>query len=134
MIFKQTFQRLAFIPLLTFACVDEEFSTDDQELRSSPIDDGEGLQFCGGIANFPCPAGFSCVDDPNDDCDPKRGGADCGGVCVESEPLLFCGGIANFPCPEGFACVDDPDDDCDPKLGGADCGGVCVSEGGWPEY
>ncbi|AKT36465.1 hypothetical protein [Chondromyces crocatus] len=41
-----------------------------------------GEQFCGGIANMPCPDGFACVDDPHDDCDPRRGGYDCGGICV----------------------------------------------------
>ncbi|WYZ46759.1 hypothetical protein EsH8_IX_000984 [Colletotrichum jinshuiense] len=37
---------------------------------------------CGGIANIKCPAGKYCVDDPRDDCHPKTGGADCGGICV----------------------------------------------------
>ena len=38
-------------------------------------------QACGGIAGIPCPSGKTCVDDPADDCDPKRGGADCPGIC-----------------------------------------------------
>lgn len=83
--------------------------------------------FCGGIAGFPCPTGQTCVDDPDDDCDPNAGGADCGGVCVEGPG--FCGGIAGFPCPEGLECIDDPSDDCDPQAGGADCGGICVTPG-----
>jgi hypothetical protein len=37
---------------------------------------------CGGFAGLSCPDGMSCVDDPNDDCDPDRGGADCIGICV----------------------------------------------------
>jgi hypothetical protein len=37
---------------------------------------------CGGIAGIKCPAGQTCIDDPNDNCDPKHGGADCGGICV----------------------------------------------------
>lgn len=37
--------------------------------------------FCGGIAGIRCPDGGRCVDDPGDDCDPARGGRDCGGVC-----------------------------------------------------
>lgn len=45
-----------------------------------------GGDFCGGIAGIPCPEGFTCVDDPRDDCDPKQGGADCGGVCRKSRP------------------------------------------------
>lgn len=38
-------------------------------------------QACGGIAGIRCPVGKTCVDDPADDCDPKRGGADCPGIC-----------------------------------------------------
>ena len=37
--------------------------------------------FCGGFANIACPVGLTCVDDPNDSCDPQHGGADCGGIC-----------------------------------------------------
>jgi hypothetical protein len=44
------------------------------------------LQFCGGFGNLPCPEGKVCVDDPNDDCDPDHGGADCGGHCVDPPP------------------------------------------------
>jgi hypothetical protein len=36
---------------------------------------------CGGFAGTPCPDGYSCVDNPADDCDPSNGGADCAGVC-----------------------------------------------------
>ena len=83
--------------------------------------------FCGGIANIPCPDGQSCIDDPNDGCDPNAGGADCGGICIDPPQPAFCGGIAGLPCPEGQSCVDDPSDDCDPNTGGADCGGMCVT-------
>ena len=76
---------------------------------------------CGGIAAIQCPSGSTCVDDPNDNCDPKQGGADCGGVCE----ALACGGFAGIACPAGSTCVDDPGDSCDPKAGGADCGGLC---------
>jgi hypothetical protein len=41
------------------------------------------LTFCGGFAGIQCPSGLECVDDPRDDCSPCRGGADCGGICVE---------------------------------------------------
>jgi hypothetical protein len=50
---------------------------------SSAYGEKEPKQMCGGIAGFPCPAGKKCVDDPSDDCDPARGGADCGGICVK---------------------------------------------------
>jgi hypothetical protein len=42
-------------------------------------------EFCGGIAGTPCPEGNVCVDDPRDDCDPKQGGADCGGICRKAK-------------------------------------------------
>jgi hypothetical protein len=77
---------------------------------------------CGGFAGKLCPEGKSCVDDPSDDCDPAKGGADCMGICEE---VHACGGIAGFRCPDGMNCVDDPNDSCDPKKGGADCMGVC---------
>lgn len=90
-------------------------------------------QTCGGIANIRCPQGKTCVDDPNDGCDPTKGGADCGGICVPNRFALsaratneFCGGIAGIQCPKGKTCVDNPNDDCDPTKGGADCGGICV--------
>jgi hypothetical protein len=64
---------------------------------------GEGAaaapQFCGGIANIPCPDGFVCVDAPKDDCDPNGGGADCGGICVPAAteaPLATCGGEPGY--------------------------------------
>ncbi len=37
---------------------------------------------CGGITGTPCFDGMKCVDDPDDDCDPKSGGADCSGICI----------------------------------------------------
>lgn len=39
--------------------------------------------FCGGIAAFPCPEGYTCIDDPRDACDPAAGGADCSGICIK---------------------------------------------------
>jgi hypothetical protein len=50
---------------------------------SSPSE-GEG-QFCGGFGNIQCPTGLQCVDDPNDECVPSEGGADCGGICVSAD-------------------------------------------------
>jgi len=81
--------------------------------------------FCGGIAGFPCPDGFTCIDDHRDDCDPANGGADCGGTCVREEQPRSCGGVAGKTCPPGYECADDPGDDCDPANGGADCPGTC---------
>ena len=38
---------------------------------------------CGGFAGIMCPDNLICVDDPDDDCDPRRGGSDCIGICME---------------------------------------------------
>jgi hypothetical protein len=43
-------------------------------------------QPCGGLAGSPCPEGYTCVDDPRDDCDPTRNGADCIGWCMRARP------------------------------------------------
>lgn len=51
---------------------------------SSSSSSASDLIFCGGIAGFPCPDGMQCVDDPDDSCDPKNGGADCGGICTDT--------------------------------------------------
>lgn len=42
----------------------------------------EPVASCGGITGALCPAGKRCVDNPNDTCVPKKGGADCIGMCV----------------------------------------------------
>jgi hypothetical protein len=77
--------------------------------------------FCGGFAGIRCPSGFSCIDDPSDTCDPKQGGADCGGICVAEQ---ICGSRGLAPCPDGQTCIDpDPTDNCDPR---ADCPGICA--------
>jgi hypothetical protein len=54
---------------------------DDEDVASVQQ---EAHQFCGGIAGFPCPDGYICVDDPHDGCDPEAGGADCGGMCQKA--------------------------------------------------
>ncbi len=82
---------------------------------------------CGGFANIQCPKGQTCVDNPNDSCDPNKGGADCSGICV-TETKQICGGFAGLKCPSGQTCVDDPSDSCDPNKGGADCSGICVTK------
>jgi hypothetical protein len=84
-----------------------------------------GPGFCGGFAGFPCPTGLTCIDNPNDGCDPQRGGADCAGMCVREEKPATCGGFSGATCPPGYECADDPADDCDPSRNGADCPGIC---------
>ncbi|KAF2182233.1 hypothetical protein K469DRAFT_752315 [Zopfia rhizophila CBS 207.26] len=88
-----------------------------QTIKPAPI----GPQ-CGGFPGTPCPEGLTCIDDPRDNCDPKKGDADCIGVCVGRIP---CGGLKGGKCPGGYTCVDDKTDTCDPENGGRDCIGVC---------
>ena len=64
---------------------------------------------CGGIAGLSCPDGFTCVDDPGDDCDPRAGGADCFGICVR-ETRDPC---ATIRCRRGTTCC-------------PQCGGLCI--------
>jgi hypothetical protein len=72
---------LALVALtLTAACT---ASTDPISSTQAAVRSG---QFCGGIAAFQCPDGQVCIDDPSDGCDPRRGGADCGGICVRRGP------------------------------------------------
>lgn len=40
------------------------------------------LVLVGGFAGLVCPDKLVCVDDPSDDCNPAKGGADCMGICV----------------------------------------------------
>ncbi|KAH7324174.1 hypothetical protein B0I35DRAFT_157283 [Stachybotrys elegans] len=42
----------------------------------------DSASFCGGFAGIQCPEGLQCYDVPNDGCDVRNGGADCGGVCL----------------------------------------------------
>jgi hypothetical protein len=49
-----------------------------------------------------CPTGMRCKDDPNDGCDPKTGGRDCGGICV-SETSTSCASTQD--CSSGKVCV-----------------------------
>lgn len=82
---------------------------------------------CGGFGGLQCADGFTCIDDPTDNCAPESGGADCAGICVEGTTPLPSQ-CASTECAYGFACVDDPSDACDPANGGADCGVICVKD------
>ena len=63
-----------------------------------------GLIQCGGFAGLPCPTGFQCVDDPRDDCSPCKGGADCGGICVQVACAPTCN--PKLICTQVITCVD----------------------------
>jgi hypothetical protein len=70
-----------------------------------------GGAFCGGIAGIPCPEGCVCVDDPRDDCNPKRGGADCSGICKpapNSPANQDCSGGASESIADGSFAGCDP--------------------------
>jgi hypothetical protein len=91
--------------------------------------------FCGGIAGFPCPGSGTCVDNPNDDCDPKNGGADCGGLCECNALGLCVSGSVWDDSPDVCGCVP-ATNPCAATLcpTGTTCevmdgAGVCISDG-----
>ena len=91
------------------------------------IVDDPGPVACGGFRGAECPPGLVCVDDPNDRCDPERGGADCPGICVD-EPPPPAGCIGDVDCAEdGQFCrdvQDSPERECvDYQSEGGRCGG-----------
>jgi len=53
-------------------------------------EDAVRLPRCGGFAGLTCPEGSRCVDLPGDGCDPRRGGADCIGVCRRWPQRFHC--------------------------------------------
>jgi hypothetical protein len=65
---------------------------------------GQCYQPCGGIVARPCTApNTMCVDDPTDNCDPTKGGADCPGLCESTAPSTGC--KSNNDCPQlGAPC------------------------------
>lgn len=72
-----------------FRLANTHFCPDGYQCRGSALlFDGPGqcVQSCGGIAGIQC-RGIDevCVDDPNDECDPTTGGADCGGLCSAAQ-------------------------------------------------
>lgn len=98
-------------------------SSQDAEKTAVPDD----APSCGGFAGLRCPDGLTCIDDPRDDCDPKRGGADCMGVCVancedqarsyKSRDPEMCARM-RFACGEGESYFGDA------------CGCGCLSAAG----
>ena len=67
----------------------------------------------------PCPAGYDCLPNGKDLCDPDRGWNVCGRLCFEQRK---CGSRGSPPCREGETCAHSPDSSC---AGAEDCPGVC---------
>jgi hypothetical protein len=102
---------------------------------------------CGGFPGTPCPGQGDCVDDPEDECDPEQGGADCGGLCEcnaiglcveghrwDSSPFV-CGCVpeanpcSTVLCPPDTQCVvEDGNAVCKPSAGEA-CGDTVCGPG-----
>ena len=66
---------------LMICAVDDPFCCGPSTCQPKPV-----RKFCGGFAGLPCGPDEECVDDPSDACDPKKGGADCGGICIPKPP------------------------------------------------
>ncbi|KAJ9470839.1 hypothetical protein DIPPA_12087 [Diplonema papillatum] len=63
---------------------------------------------CGGVLGESCESSSDvCIDDPSDDCNPLKGGADCSGCCVFNQCMVT-------KCIAGFKCVLN-------RLGQAEC-------------
>jgi PrcB C-terminal len=96
--------------------------------------------FCGGIAGIRCPGSGTCVDNPNDSCDPRRGGADCGGICA-CKVIADCSAPTVWDGSPGVcACVTPKDPPAGEKCGSNTCAagdyccnpscGICAPKGG----
>jgi hypothetical protein len=81
---------------------------------------------CGGIAARECPGIGSCVDDPNDSCDPRNGGADCGGRCACNARPRCRAGQKFDASPSVCACIGGDE----AGSGGSAGGGEAGSSGG----
>ena len=107
----------------------EPLGSTEQALAAPGGDAGatSARQFCGGIAAIPCPGAGRCVDDPTDNCDPNRGGADCGGICSCIQNVLCIRGTHFDSDPDVCACVPDQDP-CAAVL--CQAGTICVAQDG----
>jgi hypothetical protein len=80
---------------------------------------------CGGIAGIPCAGGGTCEDDPGDSCDPRRGGADCGGICACRVIADCSNGTIWDPSPSVCACLPAKAEKCGSKT--CPSGQVCCN-------
>lgn len=89
----------------TGACLDGACET---VFPGCPPPTGGGKVMCGGFAGLRCPGIGRCVDDPTDSCDPKRGDADCAGLCKCSGATVDCmPGYVFDASPAVCTCVPD---------------------------
>jgi hypothetical protein len=108
---------------------DPDGSTAPRDGSTPPVEDGPTLPdahvdagadalpvavLCGATT---CAAGYDCIDDPSDDCDPAEAGV-CPGRCLPAATGKNCGGIAGLQCKSGEWCDFD-------GCGGIDALGNC---------
>ncbi|KAK3984226.1 hypothetical protein QBC44DRAFT_337380 [Cladorrhinum sp. PSN332] len=88
---EPTYQSCGGYRIKPFECPKGQYCVDDPRVegcgmacdRPGICVTPAGAEFCGGFAGFACKdKNKLCIDDPRDDCDPRNGGADCGGICV----------------------------------------------------
>lgn len=94
------------VSLAKKACFDNVLCIQGSHWDSTKCGCVPDQQTCGGIAGIQCPAGQKCVDNPNDNCDPSNGGADCGGICVQCIDNIACMAGSHFSAYR-CACVSD---------------------------
>ena len=70
--------------------------------RVDTVGECPSQEFCGGIAGWQCDPGQTCVDIPDEGCEPGLGGADCLGRWLDSCAEADCGEMPEqAPCPNG---------------------------------
>ena len=79
-----TIMSVAEVTVLEIASSSESSDVSLESSTSTSSSSSSSGKMCGGIAALPCSEGEVCIDDPSDNCDPKAGGADCSGICVEA--------------------------------------------------
>ena len=111
----------------------------------------DGKTTCGGITGASCNSrSHVCIDNPDDNCDPAKGGRDCGGCCVFNLcQVTLCGGdsVCQLDAQGEPECVQPPaktckangdcakDEFCRPAVGGRGFSPclqerVCAKKGG----
>jgi hypothetical protein len=73
--------------------------------HDSSVRECQNAPACGGITGARCPGFGTCVDNPNDTCDPSTTGADCPGICVCRQFVLCIQGYRFDSSPFVCSCV-----------------------------